>query len=119
MAFSGAVAEGCREAMKVTKPKLQWLILGISALVFLVVGERRAFLYSDDFVPVYTGARCLLHDCNPYDTLRLENQFFQAGGRTDELPPWEIDMPVYPPSTFLALSPLALLSYPQARLLWF
>jgi hypothetical protein len=119
MAFSGVVAEGCREAMKVTKPKLQWLILGISALVFLVVGERRAFLYSYDFVPVYTGAECLLHGCNPYDTSQLEMQFFQAGGRADELPSWEIDVPVYPPSTFLALSPLALLSYPHARLLWF
>ena len=35
------------------------------------------------------------------------------------MPSWEIDVPVYPPSTFLVLTPLTLLRYPLARLLWF
>ncbi len=35
------------------------------------------------------------------------------------MPSWQIDVPVYPPSTFLALSPLALLQFPFARLVWF
>ena len=83
------------------------------------MGGARAFRFSHDFVPVYTGAGCLLHGCDPYDTSQLEQQFFRQGGRVVDLPSWEIDVPVYPPSTFLVLTPLALLRYPLARLLWF
>ena len=105
--------------MKFTKPDLHLLVLCISALVLLAAGGARVFHSSNDFVPVYTGARCLLHGCNPYDPSQLEQQFYQAGGRDGELPSWDIDVPVYPPSTFLVLSPLALLPFPAARLLWF
>ncbi len=105
--------------MKFPKPDLHWLVLSVAALIFVSVGAARVFQASNDFVPVYTGARCLLHGCNPYDTGQLEKQFFQGGGRPEELPSWEIDVPVYPPSTFLALSPLALLRFPLARLSWF
>jgi hypothetical protein len=105
--------------MKFTKPDLHLLILCISAMVLFAVGGARVIRSSNDFVPVYTGARCLLHGCNPYDTSQLEQQFFQAGGHPVELPSWEIDVPVYPPSTFLVLSPLALLRFPVARVLWF
>ncbi len=105
--------------MKFTKPDLHLLALCISALVLFAVGGARVFHSSNDFVPVYTGARCLLHGCNPYDTSQLEQQFYQAGGHAGELPSWLIDVPVYPPSTFLVLSPLALLPFPAARLLWF
>jgi Glycosyltransferase family 87 len=105
--------------MKFPKLNIQFLILAVSAAIFLIVGSQRAFRYSYDFVPVYTGARCLIGGCNPYDTSQLQSQFFLAGGRASELPSWEIDVPVYPPSTFLVLSPLALLSYPVARFLWF
>jgi hypothetical protein len=107
------------KAMSFRKPDLHLLALGIAAVVFFAIGTARVFRASYDFVPVYTGARCLLHGCNPYDTKQLEQQFFAGGGRRTELPSWEIDMPVYPPSTFLMLSPLALLRFPIARLLWF
>jgi hypothetical protein len=105
--------------MKFPKQNLHFLVLVISAIIFLVVGGGRAFRFSHDFVPVYTGAGCLLSGCNPYDTFQLEHQLLRRGGRAVDLPSWEIDMPVYPPSTFLALSPLALIRYPLARLLWF
>jgi hypothetical protein len=105
--------------MKLVKPDLHLLVLGISAIIFFAVGGARVFRASYDLVPVYTGARCLLHGCDPYDTKQLEQQFFAGGGRPTELPSWEIDVPVYPPSTFLVLSPLALLRFPIARLLWF
>lgn len=105
--------------MKSLRRSLPFLVLGVAAIVFLVVGGMRAFHISYDFVPVYTGAGCLLRGCNPYIPSQLEQQFFRAGGRAGELNSWNIDVPVYPPSTFLALSPLALLSYPAARLLWF
>jgi hypothetical protein len=105
--------------MKFLKPDLHWLVLCISALIFFAVGEHRVFHSSNDFVPAYTGARCMLHGCNPYDTSQLEQQFSYGGGRANELPSWDIDVPVYPPSTFLVLCPLALLQFPVARLLWF
>lgn len=108
-----------RQAMKFTKPDLHLLILFISALVMFALAGARVIQASNDFVPVYTGARCLLHGCNPYDTSQLEQQFYAAGGHAAELPSWQIDVPVYPPSTFLVLSPLALLRFPVARVLWF
>ena len=105
--------------MKFIKPDLHLLVLFISSLVLFAAGGARVIHSSNDFVPVYTGARCLLHGCNPYDTTQLEQQFFQGGGLRGELPSWQIDVPVYPPSTFLVLSPLALLQFPFARLVWF
>src|ERR1700722_483066 len=108
-----------RQAMKFTKPDLHLLVLFLAALVMFALAGARVIQASNDFVPVYTGARCLLHGCNPYDTSQLEQQFYQAGGHAGELPSWLIDVPVYPPSTFLVLSPLALLPFPAARLLWF
>jgi hypothetical protein len=105
--------------MKFIRPDPHLLILCISAVVLFAVGGARVSRSSNDFVPVYTGARCLLHGCNPYDTSQLEQQFFLAGGHAAELPSWDIDVPVYPPSTFLVLSPLALFSFPAARLIWF
>src|SRR6202021_3214782 len=97
--------------MKFIKPDLPLLVLFISSLVLLAAGGARVIHSSNDFVPVYTGARCLLHGCNPYDTSQLEQQFYQAGGHAGELPSWLIDVPVYPPSTFLVLSLLALLPF--------
>ncbi len=94
------------------------LVFCISAL-FFSVGGYGALHGSCDFISVYTGARCLIHGCNPYDTSQLDQQYFQAGGRADELLPWAYEIPMYPPSTFLVLIPMSLLSFPVARLLWF
>jgi Glycosyltransferase family 87 len=105
--------------MKFARPDLSSLVLIVSALLFLFLGSRNALHHSIDFVPAYTGARCLIHGCNPYNTSQLTQQYFQAGGRIDELPGWEHETPVYPPSTLLAISPLALLPYQAARALWF
>jgi hypothetical protein len=105
--------------MKFTKPDLHLLVVCIASVVLFAVGGARVFHASNDFVPVYAGARCLLHGCDPYDPSQLEPEFFRAGGRPSDLPSWLIDVPVYPPSTFLALSPIALLRFPVARLVWF
>jgi hypothetical protein len=105
--------------MKLSKENLHLVVLGLSAIIFFVVGGLRAFRFSHDLIPVYTGAGCLLKGCNPHDTAQLEQQFFQRGGVAAELPSWGIDVPVYPPSTFLVLTPLAFFHYSQARFLWF
>jgi hypothetical protein len=105
--------------MKFTKPDLHLLVVCIASLVLFAVGGARVFRASNDFVPVYAGARCLIHGCDPYNPSQLEPEFFRADGRPSDLPSWQIDVPVYPPSTFLALSPIALLRFPVARLVWF
>lgn len=94
------------------------LVFCISTLIFILIGGRYLFHCTVDFFPVYTGARCLLHGCNPYDTSQLDQQFFQAGGHVTERPVWTDTPPVYPPSTFIVISPLALFRIPVARLLW-
>jgi hypothetical protein len=105
--------------MRFPRPDLKLLVLCIASLIFLWDGGRKALVDSCDFYPVYAGARCLIHGCNPYDTLQLDQQYLQAGGRIDEMLPWPYEMPKYPPSTLLVLIPLALFRYPLARFLWF
>jgi len=94
--------------MKFTKPDLHLLVVCIASLVLLAVGGARVFHASNDFVLVYAGARCLVHGCEPYAPSQLEPEFFQAGGQPSDLPSWQIDVPVYPPSTFLFLFVLLL-----------
>lgn len=109
--------QGDKEAVNL--PKSQLLLVFFSALLCFATAARRAVHFSPDFVPVYTGVQCMVYGCNPYDTQQLERQYYERGGIAAELQPWKMEMPVYPPSTFLALSPLALLSFPAARALWF
>jgi Flp pilus assembly pilin Flp len=104
--------------MKFRRPDIYWLVFCISALLFFSAGSRSALHDSRDFVPVYSGARCLFSGCNPYDTSQLEQQYLQSGGRAGELPAWDHQIPVYPPSALLVVSSLALLRYPAACLLW-
>jgi hypothetical protein len=105
--------------MRIKTQSIYWLVFCIASLIFLLDGGREALHDSRDFIPVYTGAQCLLHGCNPYDISQLDQQYYQAGGRVDEPPMWSKTPPVYPPSTFLALSALALFRYPVACALWF
>ncbi len=105
--------------MKFRRPDLCWLVFCISALLFFWAGSRKALYDARDFVPVYSGARCLFSGCNPYNASQLEQQYLQSGGRGGELPAWNRQIPVYPPSALLVVSPLALLGFPAACLLWF
>jgi hypothetical protein len=103
--------------MKSAPRNLQALVIAVSSLWLLVIGVHRAHL-TIDFVPVYTGARCLLNGCNPYDTAQLDAQYFQSGGPAAQRPDWKKTPPVYLPSTFLVISPLAMFRLPVARVLW-
>lgn len=104
--------------MKFADRNLQVLVLAISALWMFSVGVFKASHYSIDFTPVYTGARCLLTGCDPYNPADLEKQYFANGGQEKQRPHWKRDPPVYPPSTFLVASPFTALKLPAARLIW-
>lgn len=71
-------------------------ILVVASLLFVGLGALRASYPHNDFVRAYAGAYCLLHGCNPYHGTSL----------------------LYPPSTLVAVLPLALFSFRTAWLLW-
>lgn len=104
--------------MRSLKPDLHVLVICLAAVIFLKTGAWQALHDSCDFVPVFTGARCLLAGCNPYEIPQLKAQFLEGGGRANELSLFDHETAVYPPSTLLVLSPLALFKFPVARLLW-
>lgn len=103
---------------KFVRTNLQVIVIAISACWLLFAGCREAPHDMRDFLPVYAGARCLLHGCNPYDTAQLDAQYFESGGSASYRPRWYQTPPVYPPSAFLVLSPLALLRIPVVLRLW-
>ena len=72
-----------------------------------------------DFVTPYTGARCLLVHCNPYDLQQVKDEFRAAGGRESDHAPWLWEPPVYPPSSLVVLLPAALFTFHVASSLWF
>ncbi len=100
---------------------LSMLLLILGTLCFLVTGPYRAWHWSYDFVSVYCGSRCLLYGCNPYDMAAVEQQYTLSGGTDPHFhsQAWRHSQPpVYPPSTFVAMIPFALLELPAAQDLW-
>lgn len=99
---------------------LRTAVFCLAACFYLGAGTYKASHFSADFIPVYTGARCLVHGCNPYNGEQLGQQYLAAHGIEKVMPPgyWVERPPVYPPSTFVALSPLALLRFRIAAVLW-
>jgi hypothetical protein len=104
--------------MHISKSDPRLLVVYLASFIFFFIGVYKASHYSPDFVPVYTGARCLVKGCNPYDTTQLQQQYFQRGGLARQLLPWRQEIPVYPPSTLVVFAPLTVLNFPAARLLW-
>jgi len=104
--------------LKFPDRNLQVLVLTIVAFWTFSVGVFKASHYSADFTPIYTGARCLLAGCNPYDTAELEKQYYANGGPASQPVHWDKEPPVYPPSAFLLASPIAMLKLPAARRIW-
>ena len=96
------------------------LLLLVALAVVISTGIRIGLRphNSYDFLPVYTGARCLLHSCDPYNTDDLQQQYLAADGKLTEMDGWGAIPPVYPPSTFVALAPLGMLNWKSARLVW-
>jgi hypothetical protein len=72
-----------------------------------------------DFLQIHAGARCLLHHVNPYDTHQLEREFLSSGGLPSQVPNWNFQLPLYPPSALLFGLPFALFNFAHASDLWF
>lgn len=80
-------------------------------------GIRRALSDSRDFAVVYVSARTFETGNNPYDKAALETSWLEAThNQPDDAN--ALDLALYPPTTYLLLSPLALLDWNHARLVW-
>ena len=100
--------------------KLRIVIFCFAAFFYLAAGTYKASHFSHDFIPLYSSSRCLIHDCDPYDATALSQQYIAGHGirklLTDTL--WAEHPSVYPPSTFIVISPFALLPFRVAAILW-
>jgi hypothetical protein len=100
--------------------KLSILLVCLAGMFYLAVGTYKASHFSPDLIPVYSGASCFVHGCDPYNAASLQARFLEAHGNPQRLTPdfWVVRPPVYPPSTLLILSPLVLLPFPAASVVW-
>lgn len=96
---------------------MRTLVFGLSAIFYLGAGTYKASHYSNDFIPEYAGARCLIHGCNPYNPQELIAQYV-AGHGNPKFAGQTVYVAVYPPSSLLALTPLALFHYRTAFIIW-
>jgi len=103
-----------------------WLALACF-VVASVLAIHRGRHYDDlgsktcDFIAPYSGARCLLAGCDPYDPADLQPQYVAARGdlrALDARHSWNTLLPVYPPSTFLLIAPFTAMDYPAAQWAW-
>ncbi len=104
------------------KLKLGRVMLAFAIFYFLLIGLVEAVVHSNDFIPLQTGASCMLHGCDPYNEAQLLKEYARNGGDNPDFRQaiWPTGVPpVYPPGSFLVVLPLALVRYPLAKLLWF
>lgn len=99
---------------------LSLLIVLLGCFLFAVRGYRDQLttLQSFDFKPVYSGARCLLDGCDPYDSPTLQREFLAHGGDPTDVRPFRRFNANYPPSALALAVPFALLPFGPAHLLW-
>ena len=93
---------------------LAWVLLAAAAAKFCYRGPWRAMRSSSDLALYYTCALAWAEGSNPYDPENLR----ALAARTGDAPGSLLQNAISPPVTFVLLSPLALLSWPQARLAW-
>jgi len=107
-----------------TKEKKDGLyLLALGAAVFLLLGVALQSAASDsreDFRAVVYGARCLLHHCDPYnekDLFRYYQQEF-AEPYASHLRSHTLTLYINLPATILVVTPLAILPFCLASILW-
>src|SRR6266513_3173468 len=94
---------------------LGWLFVVVAGLVFIIRGPARTIRSGDDLAPPYGAARAWLLGQDPYDNASLSRVLLAAGRETDATGRPAFNPSLYPPSTFVFLTPFALLSWPMAR----
>jgi hypothetical protein len=113
---------------KMTKERLDGIyLLLLGSLVFLLLGgvlENNAPAPMSDFKAIYYGARCIIHDSDPYQNGEILREFRADGGKFPLDP--SVSQPVkrailvcinLPTSLFL-VAPFAYLPYGPSHVLW-
>lgn len=94
-----------------------WLALCLS--LFLMRGVIPAFEYGKDGLLIYTEARAWLEGVSPYDAAGLDEVASRAKGDPDWPPTRRGNSDLlYPPTTFVVLSPIAAFDWPVASVVW-
>ena len=108
------------EISAVNRRRIGLVILVLACIGFTVRGFRSepTFLWSRDFKPLYSGARCLLHNRNPYDGEALKLEYTQAGGDLNDMQPFAPHYALYPPPAFFLALPFAVFRWHVAHLLF-
>jgi hypothetical protein len=92
----------------------------LGCLFFSIRGYQEQIVagQSRDFKPVYAAARCLIDNCDPYDSAQTAQEFLRHGGDTSDPMPF---LPYYvgytPPALSLAV-PFAIFPFGPAHILW-
>src|SRR5215467_14131965 len=92
-------------------------ILVLGSLVFWITPIahfKRDTRGAADFRTVYSGARCLLDSCNPYEVKDLKREYIQSAGSASSASNhvnFRKNLPVYPPSTLFWIVPFSLLPW--------
>jgi hypothetical protein len=100
------------------------LLILLGAGLFIFTGEafqRSTPLGLMDFKVLYHGARCFIHNCDPYNVGELAKFYKADGGEQPSDPPiirYVVTEYVYLPTTFLITGPFAALPWSLAHVLW-
>lgn len=92
-----------------------WVFLALVCIEFVVRGPARAVWWSDDLAPPYGAARAWLHGTDPYDHDNVGRVLMSAGRLGDMNGRPAFGPSLYPPSTFVVMAPLAMLSWSTAK----
>ncbi len=95
--------------------KAAYLAFLIAAAIMVIRGPLRALTTSADLAAPYGSTRAWLQGLNPYDSRTLGTVLRRAGREADSTRLGAFQPPLYPPSTFVAIAPLAWLDWPAAR----
>jgi hypothetical protein len=95
-------------------------LLVLAGIELLVRGPVRALQPggAGDFAAPYAATRAWMHGTNPYDQAALATLLTDAGRETGPDGRQLFTMSVYPPPTFAALAPIAVMPWPAARFAW-
>lgn len=95
------------------------LTAGLGKIVLTGVPAALKITGSTDFRTVYASTRAFLHGQSPYDQAALVDVMRDAGlSGVDQMLHWKDALPVYPPTAFVLISPVAWLPWPAAEVVW-
>ena len=79
--------------------------------------ERIVIFQAIDYSALYAGGWCMVHHCDPYSVPTLD-AVLRAHGVHVKPNRWVFQLPIYPPTTLLLMSPLSALPYATSLAVW-